>query len=82
MTIPSNLTESRSINAGCFVVKTLDGAVNAFLSGLNGAASDLDIVADGLALWAVAAEEDEFGAGGTAFIVSAEAFKRVHARRY
>jgi hypothetical protein len=82
MTIPGNVTESRIINGGCFVVKTLDPAVNTFLTGLNGAAADLDIVADNLALWAVAVEEDEFGADGTAFIVSQEAHKRVQTHRY
>jgi hypothetical protein len=82
MTIPSNVTESRFINAGTFIVKTLDPAVNSFLSGLHDTAADLDVVADGLALWAVKVEEDEFGAGGTAFVCSAEAYKRVHTHRY
>jgi hypothetical protein len=81
MTVPGNKTEARIINGGCFVIKTLDPAVNTFLSGLNGGASDLEVVADNLSLWAVEVAEGD-GAAGTAFICSQEANKRVQTHRY
>lgn len=75
------MAKSRLIAAPPALVQTLDTDVHTFLSGLS--APDFTDVADAKALWATAADETGEGtAEGTTYVVSAEAYKYVKARRF
>lgn len=83
--MPANVSESRLIAAPPALVRVVDVDLGVFLAGLP--PPDFLTVADTKALWA--AEADDTGAGtaesssGTAYVVSAEVYKRaVKGRRY
>lgn len=78
-----NVKRAFQVAAQPWIVVTTDNNLHAFLLGLNGAgASDLATTEETLALWAVNVPHTGDGEGGSAYVVSAEAYKRVQARRY
>lgn len=78
-----NVTRAYQVAAQPWVVETVDTDLHAFLLSLNGAgASDLGTTEETLALWAVQVPSSDESDGGTAYVVSAETYKRVQAGRY
>ncbi len=78
-----NLTQSKLIAAPPALISTADAEVAAYLAGLP--APDFDTTADWKTEWAVAAaspEGTEFDSSSTAWVVSAESYRRIRARRY
>jgi hypothetical protein len=78
-----NLTKARMVGHDPWVVSTLDGDVASFLGGLPTLDFEQTPITKGL--WAVeigGAGEGSASGYGTAWVVSAEAFKYLRARRY
>lgn len=77
-----NLIKGHLIAAPPALVQTVTADVVDFLDSL--APADFSVVADTKALWAVEIDQSltEGTAGGTAYVVSAEAYKYVKAHRY
>lgn len=76
-----NVTRAFEVAAQPWVVQVTDNSLHAFLLGLNGAgASDLGQTKETLALWAVNVPNGS--EAGSAYVVSAETYKRVQASRY
>lgn len=76
-----NVTRAFQVAAQPWVVQTTDDDLHAFLLALNGAgASDLGNTEETLALWAVNVPNGS--EAGSAYVVSAETYKRVQAGRY
>lgn len=78
----SNLIKAKLVAAPPALVQTVTPAVIDFLNSLDPA--DFRTVADTKALWAAPVTQSltEGTAGGTAYVVSAEAYKYVKAHRY
>lgn len=76
-----NVSRAFQIAEKPWVVQVNDTATRDFLAALNGGgASDLALVEETIALWAVQVPNDSVA--GTAYVVSPEAYKRVQARRF
>ena len=78
-----NLTSAKPIAAQPWVVTTQDASVIAFLNGLPN--PDFTATSDPKVLWAKVAGNSEAGTlkdPGSAYVVSAEAYKYVEAHRY
>lgn len=76
----SRIDRSNQIAAFPYLIATLDTDVKAFLDGLP--FPDFASVAETKALWAARATTTGGTSPGSAYVVSAEAYKRVKAHRY
>ena len=75
-----NLTREVQIAAYPYLIATLTTAVRDYLDGLP--LPDFALVDEPTALWATRARMDGGTIPGSAYVVSAEAHKRVRAHRY
>jgi len=76
----SNLTQEAQIAAFCYLIATLDSGVQTFLDGLP--LPDFSQVEETKALWSTRARVEGGTTPGSAYVVSAEAYKYVKAHRY
>lgn len=75
-----NVSKAFQVAEKPWIVQVTDTATRDFLAGLISTPATFDDTEETLLLWA--AQLDDSGEAGTAYVVSPEAYKRVQARRF
>lgn len=75
-----NVSKAYQVAEKPWIVQVTDNAAHTFLQGLISSPASVVNTEETLLLWA--AELDDGGDAGTAYVVSPEAYKRLQATRY